>query len=66
LNERIRDIGEDDEKALLIGLGRCSESYLHCAFRLYPCKLGLILDGNIVHYAAERVRLRCQIKTERQ
>jgi len=58
LNERIRDIGEDDEKALLIDLGWCSESYLHCAFRPYPCKPGLLLDGSIVHYAAERVRLR--------
>lgn len=45
MNERIREIGEDDEKALSMGLGRCSENYLHCAFRLYPCKLGLILDG---------------------
>jgi len=45
LNERIRDIGEDDEKALLIGLGRYSESYLHCILGLYTCKLGLILDG---------------------
>lgn len=32
MNERIREIGEDDEKALSMGLGQCSENYLHCIF----------------------------------
>ena len=49
-----------------MGLGQCSENYLHCIFGALSMQTWLNPWWGIMHYAAERVRLRWQIKAKRQ